>query len=260
MNGLLLETDFLPSWQCNFLALYNHSCFCWTCFCKDFGKTRAWAKLWRTTCRPLLSDGCHHTAAVSLQEPCRAMMEYARHLCTVLSDKCRTLAQKILAQCPQVPQSSTPSTVSFLHFASQVFLKHAHRQLFFSHTSRLIYQEKGNAYTGIASSYFTKNFPTKTYFLTWILEPTGSINSDLQSKYSKFFDSIFIPNIHSYAVASWVSHSALLSHFNIHPDNAEDVFAFCSTHLIPQVSLSTSLCWWILWDRCFCFLIWSSCF
>lgn len=32
-----------------------------------------------------------------------------------------------------------------------------------------------------------------------------------------------------------------------------DLFAFCSIHLIHQVSLSTPLCWCILWDRCLCF-------
>lgn len=180
-------------------------------------------------------------------------MEYAGHPCTTLSEKCRMLAQKILTQRPQVPQSFIPGAVSFLHFSSQVSVKHAHWQSFFSHTSRLTHQEKGSAYTGVDLPYFTKNFPTKTYFLTWILKPKLFDQFRLTAQH-------FYSNIHSHTAASWVSHSSLLSNFNIHPDNAEDVFAFCSTHLIPQVSLSTSLCWWILWDICFCFLIWSSCF
>lgn len=59
-------------------------------------------------------------------------MEYAGHPCTTLSEKCRMLAQKILTQRPQVPQSFIPGAVSFLHYSSQVSVKHAHWQSFFS--------------------------------------------------------------------------------------------------------------------------------
>lgn len=78
---------------------------------------------------------------------------------------CQTYARRLL-------KKSSPNVFRYLShlypvlLASyisplKVFLKYAHRQPFFSHTSRLIHQEKSNAYTGIASSYFTRTFLQK---------------------------------------------------------------------------------------------------
>lgn len=138
--------------------------------CKDWMKTRELDGLWRSNCSLPLSDGCHHKAAVCLQEPSWAVIEHTGGSCTTLSE--------LQEACSKNPDPTSLKIIciytrccwlsTFLLF-SAVFKACSLTTIFQSHLQTHLSRESQKPRTAVELSYFTMNFLTerKTYFLTF---------------------------------------------------------------------------------------------